>query len=99
MSKTDQTHLDPEAIAKRAFEIWERDGRPDGRSDAHWAQAISELNHERAGGTAGARSPKPGAAKAAEKAKPASGSKSTAVPKAKAKSGTTTKRTVSKKKN
>jgi hypothetical protein len=30
-------------IAVRAFEIHEREGRPDGRHLAHWAQAESEL--------------------------------------------------------
>jgi hypothetical protein len=30
-------------IATRAFEIYEREGRPEGRHLAHWAQAESEL--------------------------------------------------------
>jgi hypothetical protein len=30
-------------VAVRAFEIYEREGRPPGRDLAHWAQAESEL--------------------------------------------------------
>jgi hypothetical protein len=32
-----------EAISRRAFEIWERTGRPDGRDLENWLQAESEL--------------------------------------------------------
>ena len=32
-----------EDIAVRAFEIYEREGRPEGRHLAHWAQAETEL--------------------------------------------------------
>jgi hypothetical protein len=30
-------------VAKRAHEIWEKRGRPPGRSKAHWLQAEREL--------------------------------------------------------
>jgi hypothetical protein len=30
-------------VAVRAYEIYEREGRPDGRHLAHWSQAESEL--------------------------------------------------------
>jgi hypothetical protein len=30
-------------IAVRAYEIYEREGRPEGRDVAHWAQAETEL--------------------------------------------------------
>ncbi len=30
-------------ISHRAYEIYERDGRPEGQQDAHWAQAEAEL--------------------------------------------------------
>ena len=33
-----------EAIARRAYEIWESDGRPDGRAMDHWLRAVSELD-------------------------------------------------------
>ncbi len=32
-----------EQISKRAREIWEREGRPEGRDKEHWLQAESEL--------------------------------------------------------
>jgi len=30
-------------IQQRAYELWERDGRPEGRDHAHWAQAEREI--------------------------------------------------------
>ena len=33
-----------ERIAKRAYEIWQSSGRPDGRHQDHWLQAERELN-------------------------------------------------------
>ena len=32
-----------EAIRKRAHEIWEREGRPEGRHEDHWREAEAEL--------------------------------------------------------
>jgi len=31
------------AIAKRAYELWEADGRPHGRSEEYWIRAEREL--------------------------------------------------------
>lgn len=31
---------DTEWIARRAYTLWEEEGRPDGRHDLHWQQAI-----------------------------------------------------------
>ncbi|MGO6814077.1 DUF2934 domain-containing protein [Rhizobium brockwellii] len=31
-----------EWISKRAYAIWEERGRPDGRDDEHWRQAVAE---------------------------------------------------------
>ena len=33
------TGSDEEKIKLRAYEVWEREGRPDGRHDEHWHQA------------------------------------------------------------
>ena len=33
-----------EWISKRAYAIWEEQGRPDGRGDEHWRQAVAERN-------------------------------------------------------
>lgn len=35
--------LPHDAVARRAFEIWERSGRPTGRDLENWLQAESEL--------------------------------------------------------
>ena len=35
-----------ERIRKRAHEIWEKEGRPDGEGHRHWAQAESEVDAE-----------------------------------------------------
>ncbi|MFC7543950.1 DUF2934 domain-containing protein [Siccirubricoccus deserti] len=34
---------DQERIRRRAHEIWEREGRPEGRHEEHWAQACREI--------------------------------------------------------
>jgi Protein of unknown function (DUF2934) len=33
-------------IRRRAHEIWEREGRPEGRREEHWAQARREIEAE-----------------------------------------------------
>ena len=33
---------DEHAIRKRAYYIWERDGRPEGQAEAHWLLAARE---------------------------------------------------------
>ena len=33
-------------IRERAYEIWEREGRPEGKALDHWAQAIAEIGVE-----------------------------------------------------
>ncbi len=38
------TAIDTEAIRRRAYEIWEREGRPGGRDQAHWLLAKAELS-------------------------------------------------------
>ena len=35
-----------EVISKRAREIWEREGCPEGRDKEHWLQAEAELRNE-----------------------------------------------------
>ena len=32
-----------EAIALRAYQIWEKNGRPSGREAEHWSQALAQL--------------------------------------------------------
>ena len=40
-------------IGRRAYAIWEREGRPHGREREHWNQAEKELQAERQGDPAG----------------------------------------------
>ncbi|WP_295046551.1 DUF2934 domain-containing protein [uncultured Paracoccus sp.] len=40
----DHDHQD--RIKQRAHDIWEREGRPEGRDADHWSQAEEELRHE-----------------------------------------------------
>ena len=35
---------DAEAISRRAYELWEQEGRPDGADLRHWLQAEKELS-------------------------------------------------------
>jgi hypothetical protein len=42
---------DEERIRRRAHEIWEADGRPEGRHEEHWARARREVEEEGAGGS------------------------------------------------
>ncbi|MGO4637129.1 DUF2934 domain-containing protein [Mesorhizobium sp. 2RAF45] len=35
-----------ERIKRRAYEIWEREGRPAGRDQEHWDQAVQEIEAE-----------------------------------------------------
>jgi hypothetical protein len=37
---------DQDRIGRRAHEIWEREGRPEGRSAEHWTQACREIEAE-----------------------------------------------------
>jgi hypothetical protein len=39
-----------EEISRKAREIWEREGRPEGRDKEHWLQAEAELRQESGGG-------------------------------------------------
>ena len=40
---------DEERIRRRAHEIWEREGRPEGRHEEHWARARREVEAEEGG--------------------------------------------------
>ena len=43
---TKMTQPTEKEIMARAYEIWERNGRPDGREDEFWHQAEQELRNE-----------------------------------------------------
>ena len=58
-------------IAERSYHIWEREGRPDGRDQQHWFQALAELQAE----SASPEAPSSRRAAAATSRKPASSRK------------------------
>lgn len=41
-------------VRVRAYELWEQDGRPDGRADEYWHRAAALVANEQAPGQAGA---------------------------------------------
>ncbi len=43
---TPRQEITPEAIAARAYTLWEKDGRPNGRDAEYWFQAESQLKQE-----------------------------------------------------
>ncbi len=46
--------MDENRIRQRAYEIWEQEGRPEGRHAENWERACRELGNDNAGGdTAG----------------------------------------------
>jgi len=40
------TDISEDDIRRRAYALWEADGRPDGSHDAHWLLALRELTEE-----------------------------------------------------
>jgi len=46
MSGEQQPTPSEEEIRKRSYLIWEREGRPDGKAEEHWARAKAELEAE-----------------------------------------------------
>jgi hypothetical protein len=54
---------DHDVIRKRAYEIWEKEGRPHGRDMEHWQLAMIELSSMRAGVPAAANGGMTGAPK------------------------------------
>lgn len=56
-----------ECIRKRAYEIWEQEGRPEGREEEHWKQAAREMaldsDHTEGGDRANSLNDDPSAAR------------------------------------
>ena len=63
-----------ERIRRRAYELWQQEGRPEGRADDHWHRAEAQLRGEpeAAGVHAGGGAP-PGTSGAGERLCPACG--------------------------
>jgi hypothetical protein len=84
----DQDHQ--ERIRQRAHEIWESEGRPEGRDADHWSRAEEELRNQMGAGQPGqetepqlAQTAKPARAKATRTAKTAKASAPDALAKPK----------------
>jgi len=41
-----ESGISHESIARRAYEIWQSEGCPDGRAMEHWLRAVSELKKQ-----------------------------------------------------
>ena len=41
--ENDGTEINPDQIARCAYEIWESEGRPEGRAAQHWFEAEARL--------------------------------------------------------
>ena len=63
------TKFAEEEIRKVANQIWESEGRPEGRADAHWAQALAQLEAGSKPAKKATATKKPAAAKKAPVAK------------------------------
>ena len=44
MSNQASTPRRDEEVARRAYDLWESEGRPEGRHEQHWAQAEDEMS-------------------------------------------------------
>jgi len=42
----DEVKRNDERVRVRAYELWERDGRPHGRNDEYWAEALRQIQQE-----------------------------------------------------
>jgi Protein of unknown function (DUF2934) len=71
-----------ERIRKRAHEIWERGGRPDGAHEEHWLQASREIDAEDQPTASESKTEEP-AAKKPRRTKPAKTEDSKAAPSSK----------------
>lgn len=64
----DQDHQ--ERIKRRAHEIWESEGRPEGLDAEHWSRAEEELRTQMDGGSQGGNDSQPELARTAAAEKP-----------------------------
>ena len=71
---------DQNIIRKRAYEIWEREGRPHGRETEHWHLAILELSSMNGAAPAAANGGKAEAPKKAAPKKTAAKTKAVEAP-------------------
>ena len=51
--------IDTDWIARRAYALWEEEGRPDGRHDIHWQEARQAWETSQAGASATSENAEP----------------------------------------
>ena len=56
---SDEVKKTDERVRIRAYHLWERDGRPHGRNDEYWMQALAEVQAEEKEEEAGSSTPPP----------------------------------------
>ena len=64
MTASNPTRTSEEEISARAYEIWEAEGRPEGRDKEHWYMAkelLAGISAPEDGGAEGATTPEPAA--------------------------------------
>jgi hypothetical protein len=58
MRTIEMAHVDVhDRIKRRAYALWEEEGRPEGRAQEHWLRAESEVTGANTGGEAGPGTP------------------------------------------
>ena len=40
---SDEAKLNDERVRVRAYELWDKDGRPHGRNEEYWAEALRQI--------------------------------------------------------
>ena len=43
---SEEAKLNDERVRLRAYELWEKDGRPHGRNDAYWEEALRQIKEQ-----------------------------------------------------
>ncbi len=43
---TDEAKRNDERVRVRAYELWEKDGRPHGRNDEYWEEALRQIQEQ-----------------------------------------------------
>ena len=43
---SDEAKRTDERVRVRAYELWEKDGRPHGRNEAYWTEALRQIHEQ-----------------------------------------------------
>jgi hypothetical protein len=90
-STSSHLHLTAEEVSRRAYELWEQEGRPESKDLHHWLRAEQELRREREGaGNADANRNAATTRQAATDTRPLPGTRGAAAPNREGKRGSQT---------